>query len=194
MDSAILTSFEPLLGLPCWGVDKGQGSILSFEFGQPRLIVREPIISTSASPAVRARLARRNVKPVGAWCLMVFACHWSLLSRGESIADDEADDETIRAGVREIDGQKLNGVVIDAPERRTTFYFDLGGMLATWPYEFNEDEQWSLHMPDRQVLTYRADGRYSLGASNLKPCDEAWELLPHEPQTYCIGTSKAGNS
>jgi hypothetical protein len=187
MDNPIAASFLPLIALPCWGADKVQGSILSFEFGEPRLIVREPMTSRSESPRVRAKMARRNVKPVGAWNLTIFVCHW-LISGGEAKANDEADDEAIRAAVRELDGQKLMGVTLDARQRRTTFYFDLGETLATWPYEVDREEQWSLYMPDHRVLSYRADGRYSLGASTLEPGEEAWQPLPREPQTYCIGS------
>ena len=187
MNDPITESFSPLIGLPCWGADKWQGSMLSFEFGEPHLIVREPMDTKSESPAIRARMARRNVRPVGAWHLWVYCCCWRIFSGAETVAHEEADDAVITAAMRELDGQKLIGVSLETMQRKTTFAFDLGGTLATWPYDTDNDEQWYLSMPDRRVLSYRTDGCYSLGASTLRPDEEVWQTLPREPQTYSIG-------
>lgn len=35
--------FAPLIGLPAWNVQKGQGSFLTFDFGAPHLSITEPI-------------------------------------------------------------------------------------------------------------------------------------------------------
>jgi len=59
----------------------------------------------------------------------------------------------------------------------TAFAFDLGAALMTWPYEADEDEQWSLYLPESRVLTYRADGRYSLGPGDEKLEAEVWLAL-----------------
>ena len=40
MRDEITTAFKPIIGLPCWRVVRGQGSILSFEFGTPSLLIR----------------------------------------------------------------------------------------------------------------------------------------------------------
>ena len=40
--NAVEAAFQPVLGLPCWGVQCGYGSFLTLEFGQPRLEVVEP--------------------------------------------------------------------------------------------------------------------------------------------------------
>ena len=176
-----------MLGLPCWGVDKGQGSILSLEFGEPRLLIREPFVSSSESASIRARSARRLVKPVGAWYLFV-CCNWRLSLLNAEIAHSEADDEAIWAAIRRVDGQKLIGVALDATRQTTTFSFDLGATLATSPYENSADEQWWLRGPDKLVLSYRADGRYSLENSSVKPADQVWRPLPDAKTIYRVGS------
>jgi hypothetical protein len=174
MDDAITAIFAPLIGQPCWGADRVHGSILSFEFGSPKLHVREPYVSTSQSPMLRERAARRLVKPVGTWNLFIFDCHWRVNVSSENLADDECAQEQIEVAMRLIDGQKLTEVRLDVAERATTFNFDLGATLTTWPYEANEDEQWSLYLPDGRVLTYRADGFHSLDAGDVKPEEQIW--------------------
>lgn len=174
MNDAITTAFTPLIGLPCWRVERGQGSILSFEFGAPSLMVREPYASTSSSAKVRQLAARRLIKPIGEWNLFVFCCHWRVTVSGEPLADDESAQDQIEAAAHVLDGQKLTTVTLDADSRATTFSFDLGSVLATWPYEADHEEQWSLYLPDKRVLTYRADGRFSLGPSDEKSDREIW--------------------
>ncbi len=174
MNDAITTAFTPLLGLPCWCVERVQGSILSFQFGAPTLLVREPYASTSSSAKVRQRAAQRVVKPVGQWNLCICSCHWRIIASGAPLADDNSAQDQIEATARVLDGQKLSAVALDADSRATTFSFDLGSVLATWPYEADRDEQWSLYLPDQRVLTYRADGHHSLGLSDEKPDQVVW--------------------
>ena len=89
----------------------------------------------------------------------------------------ESADEQIEAALRAVDGQKLVGLTLDAATRATTFTFDHGATLTTWPYEADEDERWSLYLPGRGVLTYRADGRYSVGPGDEKPGQEVWHAV-----------------
>lgn len=174
MDDVIVTAFTPLIGLHCWGVGRGHGSILTFEFGSPRLLVREPYVSTSPSATARQNSSRRRVKPVGEWCLFVLCCHWRITETGAPLADDESAHVQIEAAARALDGQKLAAVMLDAATRETIFTFDLGATLTTWPYDADSEEQWSLYLPYGQVLTYRADGRYSLGPGDESPDRVVW--------------------
>ena len=174
MEDPITTAFTPLIGLPCWGVERGHGSILSFEFGSPHLIVREPYVSNSPSAKLQKQSLRRRVKPVGEWHLFVFCCHWSVTIASELLADDERTAEEIEAATHVLDGQKLTAVTLDPATRATILLFDLGATLKTWPYEANEDEQWSLYLPSGDVLTYRADGMYSLQPGDQTPDQMAW--------------------
>ncbi|WP_423277486.1 hypothetical protein [Enterovirga sp. CN4-39] len=177
MDEAFATAFTPLIGLPCWRVERGQGSILSFEFGSPRLLVREPFVPTSSLPRVCQFAARRVVRPIGEWNLFVFCCHWRVTASGDTLADDDSPQEQIEAAAGLMDGQKLTAFTLDATTRQTAFSFDLGAALTTWPYEANEEEQWSLYLPSNRVLSYRADGRFSLGADDEEPGQEVWHTV-----------------
>ncbi|QRE74155.1 hypothetical protein [Methylobacterium aquaticum] len=173
MADAITTAFAPLIGLPCWGVERGQGSILSFEFGSPRLFVREPYASTSSFAKLREAAARRIVKPVGEWNLFVFCCHWRIVNRGEVLADDDRPHSQIEAAAQAMDGQRLTAFALDTASRHAVFSFDLGATLTTWPYEADDDEQWSLYLPDERVLTHRADGVFSVSDADERQ-EESW--------------------
>jgi len=174
VEHPIADAFRRLIGLPCWRVERGQGSILSFEFGSPRLFVREPYVSDSSSAKVRQLAARRVVKPIGDWHLFVYCCRWRVTNLDEAIACADNSIEQIEAAASVLDGQKLKAFTLDAPSRRTEFAFDLGSTLSTWPLESNEDEQWSLYLPDKRVLSYRADGAFSVCTEDELPEREVW--------------------
>lgn len=164
---AIERAFADVLGLPAWGVRKGHGGMLTFEFGPPHLVVREPIAaSPGVSDEVRRSLARRRVYPRGAWHLWIRCCDWLILSGAEQVACSEAPDRAIEAAVQELDGQRLIGVEVDPAGGASRFCFDLGGVLHTWPYgerDETPDDQWSLYTPTGDVLTYLQDGGYVRG-------------------------------
>lgn len=161
-----------LLGLPCWGVKRGQGSFLTFEFGTPRLIIREPIQSASKSLRVRRGLARRHVYVAGAWHLWIYCCNWQVRS-GSRIRGDSSSNARVQRAARLLDGQRLIDVSLSPKGARTSFTFDLGAVLETQPYD-RKSEQWMLYMPSGQVLTFRADRRYSLARSSAPENKRSW--------------------
>ena len=178
-DDPLQRAFAPLIGLPAWSVQKGQGSFLTMEFGQPHLLIREPTVSQSQYERVRARMAQRMVKPVGEWHLWIYCCHWRGLSKGAEIACSEDPDEKIAAAAQELDGQKLTAIEADPAAGTSRFSFDLGVSLLTWPYDDEDnDEQWLLDLPSGDVFTYRADGYYSLGSGKQKEDEMIWLPLP----------------
>lgn len=179
-DDPISRAFEPLLGLPAWGGMKGQGSMMSFEFGVPHLTIREPYVSQSSSLNVRRNAARRRVRPSGGWFLFI-CCEWRVLSGHEPVASSESEALDIERAIRELDGQELVSIEVGSSLGHTELRFDLGGVLTTWPVVGENDAQWSLHMPDRQVLSYRADGHYSLGPADQPSESERWQPLPRSP-------------
>lgn len=141
--------------------------MLTFEFGPPHLVVREPIAaSPGVSDKVRRSLARRRVYPHGAWHLWIYCCDWLIFSGAERVACSEAPDEAIEAAVRGLDGQRLIGVEVDPAGGTSRFCFDLGDVLLTRPYggwDGTPDEQWLLYTPAGDVLTYLQDGGYLWG-------------------------------
>jgi hypothetical protein len=166
---------------------KGQGSMFTLEFGKPHLAVQEPYHSESLSPRILAMAARRHVRPAGEWTLWIYSdCRWSVAMRGERLADNEGDYDAIRAALRELDGQKLVGVMLDLVQRMTIFNFDLGGTLVA-SSDSDHKDQWMLFMPNGSDLSYRASGCYSLENSKSDEDERSWLNLPSEPLVRSVG-------
>ena len=142
------SSFRPLLAKPCWNAKRGVGSFLTFEFGDPSLRVREPI----------GKLTSRLVIPVGTWHLWIHSCDWRIHNGGELIAHSESIDSDISRAIAFLDGQAVSQIPeFDATAGQWMFWFDLGGVLTTKPYDAQvSDDQWLLFEPDSHVLV--ADG------------------------------------
>ncbi|MFA6968528.1 hypothetical protein [Bosea sp. (in: a-proteobacteria)] len=172
--------FAPVLGLAAWSVRKGQGSMLTFEFGNPSLHVREPIEpQVTRSTKVVARLKSRVVRPIGEWYLWIYCCNWRCIARGREIAHSESTDKRIHSAARELDGQRLQSVNVDPINGTSCFAFDLGAVLETWPYEDEDlDEQWSLQRRSGYIFAYRKDGRYAWSAPDVRSDQEVWLPLP----------------
>jgi len=166
--NALKNHIDPLIDLPCWGVRQGYGSFLTFEFGEPRLEVYE-----------RHREGRlhRQAFVTGQWHLWIYCCHWRILQDEAQLAWSEDDRDVIERATGRINGQKLLDVAISPEDGRSTFMFDLGGSLETWPYgKDSTDEQWSI-MAITDTVSYRADGLYS-HHSNDTPCTQVeWHPL-----------------
>jgi hypothetical protein len=173
-------AFGPVYGQPSWLVRRGHGSFVTFEFGEPRLDVGEPKQRLHVfSPKVHERLATRLVAVHGAWHLWIYCCAWRLTHRGRPLARSESRPQRIDSALAVLDGQALVSVSVDA-DARTTFTFDLGCSLLTWPYD-DASEQWLLYEPDGRVLTVRADGRNSHESGATPAEDSQWHpLAPSE--------------
>src|ERR1017187_8707670 len=90
-------AFRSIYGKSCWDVKPGYGSFLTFEFGQPHLVVREPIAASTSAPAkVREALARSQVYPRGEWHLWIYCCDWEVFSKGKPIGDSSTGIKTRR--------------------------------------------------------------------------------------------------
>lgn len=74
----------------------------------------------------------------------------------------------------QMNGQKLLAVTVEPAQGRSTFTFELGGSLETWPYgDDPTDEQWTI-LTEAEAFTYRADGFYKLEPSDTPPEEERW--------------------
>jgi len=170
-------AFRRIYGKPCWGVKQGQGSFLTFEFGESHVVVHEPVIaSRSASPDVRKALARRRAFARGQWHLWIYCCSWQVLSRGRSLAHSESSDTKIHRAADLLNGQKLVRFSILPRKLQCIFEFDLGGTLKTEPYD-KESEQWLLYEPSKKVLLLRADSRYKHARADVPSNEKDWKPL-----------------
>jgi hypothetical protein len=177
--NAIEACFEPLYDLPCWNAKSGHGSFMTMEFGEPHLKIYEPRTpDPSHSLRVQRRLSRRLVVVRGEWHLWIYCCRWHLYTgkklKGHSALESSSKQPIIRAA-RELDGQKLESVTVDPARGSSTFRFEMDSRLETEPYDHSE--QWMLYMPDRTVLTYRADGMYSHQPGSSPREETVWKPL-----------------
>jgi hypothetical protein len=95
------------------------------------------------------------------------------------IAHSESPDEKISHGLNVIDGQILKYVSVQPETGNSAFYFEFGEVLKTSPYEHLDSEgqpfdNWLLFLPDGNVLTYRADGKYSYHPADGVESEQAW--------------------
>jgi hypothetical protein len=165
-------AFRKLRGLPCWNVQRGFGSFLTLEFGEPHLAIREPFESTARSAKVRKLAARRLVSLRGDWHLWIYCCDWSVFE-GQDLVGDCSTKQTMDRAAEFLNGQKLIRTGVIARGMRATFEFDLGGRLETRPYD-RTSEQWMLYEPGGNVLTVRADMRYSYGSGGRASDRKKW--------------------
>jgi len=156
--------FAKLYGVPCWNVQQGWGSFITFEFGTPTLEIGK-VIERSPNEGPRSH-ARRLVKPRGEWCLWIYCCGWQIAQDGNVLAANESTRDCIAGACNTLNGQALTTFTCKASKGRSRFSFDLGGKLNTGPYDDELLEQWMLYCPDGSVLTYRSDGAFSYGRAD----------------------------
>jgi hypothetical protein len=154
------TFVKPMLGLPAWGVKQGHASFLTFEFGAPKLAVNE---WRSADNGLR-----RSAHVRGQWHLWIYCCNWRAVQDGTQVAWSADAEQIIGRATATLNGQKLLDVSASPEDGRSTFSFDLGGILETWPHGVDPtDEQWIL-LTEVEAFAYRADGTYACSPSNSR--------------------------
>jgi len=168
----ITKSFRPILGFPCWGVANGWASFLTFEFGEPSLVIRDPYVSDAPYNGVRARAAQRLVYPRGQWHLWIHSCAWEVKIDLKVAADWTTRARSKRAPAI-LNGQILTGITPTKGGSGWVFDFDLGATLETKPYD-RSSEQWLLFEPNNKILSARADRKYSYGNGARTPKQERW--------------------
>jgi len=143
--------FENLYRKPSWNVDKGYSSILTINFGQPRLNIH-------AQKTVKGK-QRRLTEVHGEWVLWIFGCDWKYFQEDVLFGQSEGSTIDIRRVARNISGQALVSVIFNE-QARVTFYFDLGGRLETAPYAENEKpiDQWVLFDSQGYATSFDSNG------------------------------------
>ena len=168
----IQIALRRLYGLACWNVHRGHGTFLTFEFGRPHVFVREPYKSISKSKRVRQFAASRFTYVHGDWHVWIYCCDWAVFE-GPRLIGNSGSNRRMDRAARFLNGQKLVKAWIAPPGMRSYFEFDLGGRLETRPYD-RVSEQWLLYEPNGNVLTVRADKRYSYGSGDREPDRQRW--------------------
>jgi hypothetical protein len=155
--------FAKLYGIPCWNVQQGHGSFVTFEFGTPSLRIGKVI---ERNPDRPGSYSRRLVHACGEWHLWIYCCGWQIAQDGNVLAANESTRECIAGACHALNGQVLSAFTCKVARGTIRFSFDLGGKLNTGPYDDELLEQWMLYCPDGYVLTYRSDGAFSYGRSD----------------------------
>ncbi len=169
-------SFGRLRDLPCWGVKRGFGSFLTFEFGEPRLVIREPIgAGLAMSSAGRRVIRRRTAYARGEWHLWIYCCHWGVFE-GERLVGDCSSNRRIDRAAGFLNGQKVESLTISPKGMRCAFQFDLGGRLETRPFD-RKSEQWMLYEPSGRVLAVRADRTMSYVGAKRRADEQTWHRI-----------------
>jgi hypothetical protein len=163
-------AFKPLRKLPCWQAERGYGSFLTMEFGNPSLEIREPKKPLEkVSIKVKKVLERRNITVKGDWHLWIYCCDWGVFEGNDLIGDCSKKKSMDRAAAQ-LNGQMLKKVRV-YKNGRTDFKFEYGTLLMTRPYD-KDSEQWMLFEPNGNVLTFKADGNIS-----YQPADTPTEKI-----------------
>lgn len=132
---------------------------LTMSFGKPSLHIEEPTAARSKSPAAQRRATRRHVTVRGQWWLWLFCCHWQLKQNDVTLATGSSSMRRIELGLKQLDGQKLVSVTVDAETGRTRFLFDLGCELMCRRFERGSDSDvWTLYGPGDEILSVTGQG------------------------------------
>lgn len=145
------------------------GSDITFEFGRPRLEIREPPeASPKVSKRVRELFARRRVHVHGEWHLWIWICGWEIFQNTKRVGSHRSTSNLDRV-VFSLNGQKLVRFSMSNRGNDCHFEFDLGGVLVTHRSPVRADaeaDHWQLFEPSGYVLTLRNDGTFSCQRSN----------------------------
>jgi hypothetical protein len=167
-DGPLHDAFALLIGKIAWGAKKGHGSFLTFEFGEPHIVIHEPPGLSTATPASPPEARRRLAFAQGEHHLWIYMCNWRVRIGDEVIADNESADARMEAAARALNGQKLVAVEVDPARGTSVFRFDLFGSLETWPDEGSADEQWSV-IGLSETFIFRGDGTWMRVATDATP-------------------------
>lgn len=153
----------PILDQIAWGVAKGHGSFLNFEFGSPSLVVHDHPSRNRGTAYAR-----------GASSLWIYCCHWRITRTGEQLSWSEDDTALINRAAAYLNGQRLDAIAVNPGDGRTHFRFDLGGVLETWPYgDDANDEQWSISTHGA-VFRVNATSHYEIGPVDAPLSADGW--------------------
>lgn len=174
----IVEAFQPMLGLPSWLVQRGHGSFVTLEFGQPQIHVGRYVTREADLPGIPTGVELRPTRVRGEWHLWIYCCLWSLTLKGVELSHSESGDKTMARALHLLNGQALTDVTV-SPDASTDFTFERGFELRTWPapprtYSHEPAEQWMLYEPSGDVLVLRADARYAHHPGTSQEEAQAW--------------------
>jgi len=163
--SAALRRLATVVGEYVWWVRRGADDVLRLEFGNPHLVIHEPMqLSQFASRTVIDVLGRRMVEPTGKWHLFVEDGDWAVVTKSCGTRRFDTDHVRADAALRQLDGQKLTSVDYIYGMNSWHLQFDLGGSVTinrSTPADNarNEESVWALFYEDGAWFSFRNDMR-----------------------------------
>lgn len=155
---------KKLYGHPCWHAGRGYGSALLFDFGRPTLEIgkiMEPVASQPAGYKHHYRI--RSVRVRGEWRILIDCCGWLIAQDNDKLARWTSSKKRIDRVLRIIEGQALSQIDVEPNGSLTTFEFDLGARLHTFPYSEEIDDHWVIFHSKKAVLKFGVNGLQALG-------------------------------
>lgn len=157
--SLLAEHFSLLAAQPCWQCTANYGSWLSLHFGQPRIVVREPVPN-----AKRLSMQRRSADVQGDFLLWIEMGAWEYSEEGKPLQHSEQSREALQKVAALLQGQCISSVQLLHARTETIFEFDQGGQLRVWPHAdaSADDPLWHLYLPEK-ILTFQANGHIAHG-------------------------------
>ena len=157
---------RPMIGRPAWSVRRGSGTFLTLEFGDPVAPRGRPHHDDETAP-----------RPHGQWHLWIYCCDWQIREGEALLAGSSSDLVAIGAALARLEGRDLTGFDVEPAKGGARFRFADGLTLSTRPYAaVSIEEQWFVYAGNL-ILSYRADGRFSIIEGDTPPGAETWECL-----------------
>ena len=165
-----------LLDTPCWRVHHHAMLGLDLSFGSPHLEVHDPRESKSKKKSIRELFARRRVYVKASCWLWIRCARWTITLADGRRATWSTSARKRQAVLTSLEGEKVVRVVIEPETGRTTFLFDLGGLLKVERFrKVSDDTLWTLYKPNRYCFSLRSDGHYC--HARCSGSKEAWTLV-----------------
>jgi hypothetical protein len=156
---AVVKTFEPLLGQPCWGLYYHRNMNLSMSFGKPKLYVNQ---STRSEPISNREPQRRQTWVRGEWWLWIYRSAWRLFENGRLTAATGYSSRWIDRAAAQLEGRRLVGVEVHSSTGATRFAFERSWLLECRRCEREGDaEFWMLFRPSGFVLSVHGNGTSS---------------------------------
>jgi hypothetical protein len=127
---------SPLIGLRAWGVNLGQGSFITLEFG-------------SALPPDEHTKVHH-----GEWHFWIYNSSWRLEDEEKVLVGSEDSRQEIIKTISVLEGLILENISFSTPGPDTVLEFENSIRLKVLPLIFHEEyDYWILYMPDGKTLT-----------------------------------------
>lgn len=187
----LMKAIHPLLGKIVWHPKHSTGSMISLEFGEPTMQVREPKTpsdtSKALSPLIQKKLLSRFVVLKGQYSLLFSECSWVLQLDGSEFAHSESSADLIGRSIEGLQGQKIVEIGCRIEKfLQFEFTFDLGLRILTKSLKSSDLHFDLFDNVANKILSVRGDGMVVFGDSDLEENELVWEF----PKDIEIGNSE----